>query len=311
MKDKYLTSYHHLEIAPGCTWQEVRRAYKRLVKRWHPDHFHNDARAQSLANEKIKEINCAFDLLSVHYRTHGILPPIATTLESAVAHADPDYTPATNTAQGRPTASAPRSNTQAARSYHTSNAAKQKNRYGVFFRMALISFVLWLGYALWQAPQERKDPTSLPNTSLLSTTTVTDSASNAQVQTAQDTNYFTFGSTVGEVYAIQGTPSKTVDSVWHYGKSKINFSDGKVTHWEDDPSSPLRAKADGVRPMSAQASASTFSIGSTKAEVRAIQGKPLMEWSSVWEYGLSKVYFDGDRVRSWYDSPLNPLMIRK
>ena len=307
MKNEYLTSYQHLGIAPGCTWQEVRRAYKRLVKRWHPDHFHNDARAQFLANEKIKEINCAFDLLSVHYRTHGVLPHITKTFESSLGHAHPSYS--TSDIPSRSTATM-HGDASSAHNNDASNV-KQKNQYNIFVRGALISLILWLGYVLWHIPQRAKNPTSASNTALLNPTTAPDNASNAQAQTAQDTNYFTYGSTVGEVYAVQGTPSQTIDNVWHYGKSKIYFNGGKVTRWEDDPSSPLHAKADGMRLAPPPASPNTFSVGSTKAEVRAIQGKPLMEWNGMWEYGLSKVYFDGDRVRSWYDSPLNPLMISK
>lgn len=309
MKNEYLTSYHHLEIASDCTWPEVRRAYKRLVKKWHPDHFHNDIRAQSLANEKIKDINCAFDLLSVHYRTHGVLPSITKTLESTVAHADPDYTPTPKEVQSRSTTAT--WNDAETAHYNTPNTAKQKSRYGFFVRLAFILVVVSVGYASWQAPRESNNPIPAPGVALSNTTTTTGGAANTRTSAAQDTNYFTYGSTVGEVYAVQGTPSQTIDNVWQYGKSKVYFSGGKVTHWEDDPSSPLRAKEDSKQAVSTQTTANTFSIGSTKAEVRAIQGKPLMEWSGVWEYGLSKVYFDGDRVRSWYDSPLNPLMIRK
>ncbi len=308
MKNEYLTSYQHLEIAPGCTWLEVRRAYKRLVKKWHPDHFHNDARAQSLANEKIKEINCAFDVLSVHYRTHGVLPLIVKTFESPVAYSHPysNY----NAPQSQSTV-ATQSDAPSAHSNHRSHTTKQKNRSQMFIRVALMSLAVWLGYALWQAPRGPKDRTSMSDAAHLNTTTGADSASTAQAQAQPNTNYFTFGSTVGEVYAVQGTPTKAIDSVWHYGKSKIYFSGGKVIRWEEDTNNPLRAKADKIRPTPTQAVANTFSVGSTKAEVRAVQGKPLMEWNGMWEYGLSKVYFDGDRVRSWYDSPLNPLMIPK
>lgn len=295
MKDKYLVSYDYLEVAPGCTWQEVRRAYKRLVKKWHPDHFHSDPRAQSLANEKIKEINCAFDLLSVYYRTHGVLPPIVKTLDTVVEKPDPDYTSAANHVQSQSTTTA-YSGAQVSRD-STPVAAVQKTQYGIFARMAFILFILWVGYALWHTPQEPRDATTRVAVGPDSAIPV------------QDINYFTYGSTVGEVYAIQGTPSNTTESVWYYGKSKVHFNDGVVIHWYDDPSSPLRAKADNM--PATQTLTQAFSIGSTKAEVLAIQGKPLMEWSGVWEYGLSKVYFDGDRVRGWYDSPLNPLMIRK
>ena len=294
MKNKYLASYDYLEVAPGCTWQEVRRAYKRLVKKWHPDHFHSNTRAQSLANEKIKEINCAFDLLSVYYRTHGVLPP--KTLDTVVENVDPGHTSAANHVRSQWT-SATYSDTQAAQDSAPATAV-QKNRYGIFARMAFILFIIWVGYAMWHTPQKPGDAT------ILGTAAGPDSAT-----PARDINYFTYGSTVGEVYAVQGTPSNTTESVWYYGKSKVHFNGGVVIHWYDDPSSPLRAKADNI--PTTQTLAQAFSIGSTKAEVLAIQGKPLMEWSSVWEYGLSKVYFDGDRVRGWYDSPLNPLMIRK
>ena len=135
-----------------------------------------------------------------------------------------------------------------------------------------------------------------------------DTAGYPDTEPAQTQKYFTYGSTVGDVYAVQGTPSNTSDGVWRYGKSKVYFSRGKVTHWEDDPTSPLKASADI---MLERAPATAFGVGSTKAEVRALQGKPLMEWSNVWEYGTSKVYFDGDRVSGWYDSPLNPLRIHK
>lgn len=40
--------------------EEVKKAYKRLVKRWHPDQYADHAAKQQIAQEKLKEINVAY-----------------------------------------------------------------------------------------------------------------------------------------------------------------------------------------------------------------------------------------------------------
>lgn len=310
MKNNYLASYRLLEIEPGSSWPETRKAYKRLVKKWHPDHFHDDAQSRSLANEKIKEINCAFDLLSEYYRAHGVLPLPAEMLASSLAEAaQPQQAGhASRPHETNPARVSPWSVERAKRA-----GDRQKPRSGFFARLVVISLVTWLGYALWstlQTPQtgdthelDASDTPSSPSTAVDTT-----GYPNTEPAPAPVHKYFTYGSTVGDVYEAQGTPSNTSDGVWSYGKSKVYFNHGKVARWEDDPTSPLKASADI---MYEHTPATTFGVGSTKAEVRALQGKPLMEWDSVWEYGTSKVYFDGDRVSGWYGSPLNPLRTHK
>jgi hypothetical protein len=302
--DLYRSSYRHLEIPPGSSWQEVRRAYKRLVKKWHPDHFHNDAKTQSIAAEKIKEINCAFDLLSQHYHTHGALPlsgepPVA-------APAGPGGTGPREAWRAAPPPARPVDSAAAETVAHKQPPpVDQKKSGGVVTRLVLVALGSWFVYALWLAPEVppvayAPEPGAIAD----NTSPVTDTPP----ETAQPGPYITYGSTVGDVYAVQGIPTKTTNNVWHYGKSKIYFSRGKVIHWEDDPSSPLKASADVG---SSRRADTAFGIGSTKAQVRAIQGQPLREWANVWEYGMSKVYFDRDRVSGWYDSALDPLLVRK
>ncbi len=57
-----------------------------------------------------------------------------------------------------------------------------------------------------------------------------------------------------------------------------------------------------VRPAVAR-----FGIGSTKAEVRAIQGPPTEAGENIWSYGPSRVYFVEGRVATWYGDPERPL----
>jgi curved DNA-binding protein CbpA len=54
-------SYRVLELEPGATLEDAKRSYRELVKVWHPDRFANDPRLQKKAQEKLKEINLAYE----------------------------------------------------------------------------------------------------------------------------------------------------------------------------------------------------------------------------------------------------------
>lgn len=55
-------SYEVLEIREGASEEEIKAAYKRLVKKYHPDQYVNNP-LSDLAEEKLKEINEAYDFL--------------------------------------------------------------------------------------------------------------------------------------------------------------------------------------------------------------------------------------------------------
>lgn len=58
--DRY---YEILGLEPGASPEEVKQAYRDLAKVWHPDRFPNDPRLQQKAQEKLKEINEAYERL--------------------------------------------------------------------------------------------------------------------------------------------------------------------------------------------------------------------------------------------------------
>lgn len=58
MKDPYQI----LGVKPGASEDEIKRAYKELVRKYHPDQY-RDNPLSSLAEEKLKEINEAYDFL--------------------------------------------------------------------------------------------------------------------------------------------------------------------------------------------------------------------------------------------------------
>jgi hypothetical protein len=55
--------YDLLGVKPGVSNRELKAAHRDLAKVWHPDRFLHDPRLQEKAQEKLKEINEAYELL--------------------------------------------------------------------------------------------------------------------------------------------------------------------------------------------------------------------------------------------------------
>jgi DnaJ-class molecular chaperone len=53
-------SYKTLDLKTGASIDDVRKAYKDMVRVWHPDRFAGNMRLRAKANEKLKEINLAY-----------------------------------------------------------------------------------------------------------------------------------------------------------------------------------------------------------------------------------------------------------
>jgi len=117
------------------------------------------------------------------------------------------------------------------------------------------------------------------------------------------------GSTVGEVIAAQGPPTRVDGDIWYYGASKVYFQNGRVTHWDDADTDPLNVQL--AKAPTLDSDVRFFAKGSTKSQVRAAQGSPLFETDVMWDYGASRVYFKDGRVSGWDESPVRPLHIRR
>ena len=55
--------YELLGVRPGISSKELKAAYRDLAKVWHPDRFSHDPRLQTKAQQKLKEINEAYEQL--------------------------------------------------------------------------------------------------------------------------------------------------------------------------------------------------------------------------------------------------------
>lgn len=80
MNDEPTKSYDLLGVSPGASLEEVKVAYRDLAKVWHPDRFIHDPRLQQKAEEKLKEINKAYDQFRAK-KTQQQTPASASTSE--------------------------------------------------------------------------------------------------------------------------------------------------------------------------------------------------------------------------------------
>ncbi len=62
--------YKALGISPSATDEEVKEAYRKLAKKYHPDQY-ADSPLKELADEKMKEINEAYDTITAQRKAGG------------------------------------------------------------------------------------------------------------------------------------------------------------------------------------------------------------------------------------------------
>jgi curved DNA-binding protein CbpA len=294
--DDYSDFYATLGVNPDTDWKTLRGHYKRLIGQWHPDRFSGDTASREVAEERSKQITIAYTTLGNYRREHGVLPPGKRAIVDKEAqgqrpHADP-------------TSDRVHSDVHAETGAMRATVGEpSERRPGHWRHIALALFAaipaLYLAdrYAGPRAPDDSR-PSDSPERPDIATQAPAESPS-------REARWIWPGSTIGEVYAVQGVPTSTQGETWHYGRSQIRFAQGKVISWKQHPDSPLRI----ARDQPVQVQEGTFGVGSTKDEVRAIQGTPVTETETVWDYGPSRVHFNNNRVIHWEESPMQPLRV--
>lgn len=296
--DDYSASYAALGITSDTNWGTLRARYQRLISQWHPDRFSEDQAGKNFAEERSKEIIAAYQVLAKYRQEHGVLPPLEPIGDSVAQEPwrDADFT-SDGVAFDAP-AAAPAVDTGGAAPQTSGSTAKHWRRIAlaVFIAFPVVFFAD--RYTTRRAPD-----VGTPDNPVRSEAAETAPPETARAQ--HGVGWIWVGSTVGDVYAAQGIPTSTEGETWHYGKSEVRFLRGKVISWNQHPDSPLRIA--GNQPV--QMREGTFDIGSSKNEVLAVQGMPVMETDTVWDYGLSRVYFKDNRVVRWQESPMQLLHI--
>lgn len=86
--DDLSKAYLALGLKAGASLDEIKQAYRDLVKVWHPDRFGHDERLRLIAQDKLKEINGAYEFLQAYSFDASIAPDQATTAAGEAAADD-------------------------------------------------------------------------------------------------------------------------------------------------------------------------------------------------------------------------------
>ena len=65
-----MNPYEVLGVSPSASAEEIREAYMKLVKKYHPDRY-QDSDLKKQAEDKMKQINAAYDQLTKKQNTGG------------------------------------------------------------------------------------------------------------------------------------------------------------------------------------------------------------------------------------------------
>ena len=68
-------SFEILELDRGASTDEIKQSYKDIVAVWHPDRFSNNPRLKQKAEEKLKEVNVAYDTLKSYLSSEQQMEP--------------------------------------------------------------------------------------------------------------------------------------------------------------------------------------------------------------------------------------------
>jgi hypothetical protein len=325
-----------LGLEMDATEKEIRSAYRTLVKVWHPDRFESDGKLKEAAEQKLKDVNSAFEFLT------------STSTERGAWH--PPSRPAPEAASQRPSPAAEPARAQTAATGATSAAMpalSQRPRLWpaakLLLKIAAVAFALLLGRYLWiafdvpvpvdpemakllsngkqnllrsfDAPKERfieaveqdlrrlglKKPAPAAPPIPQPAQAVSQRPERTPSAPRKLLPYLTVGSTRDEVLAQQGAPTASAEDKLVYGKSELYLKNGTVIGWRIDPASPIRVK---LWPSSAvDPSLASYTIGSSKDVVLTVQGTPTAFTEDKFEYGRSVVYFRNNRVVSWKEDP--------
>jgi hypothetical protein len=332
----------HLLLGVGiyATENEIKAAYRLLVKVWHPDRFPGDPKLKEAAEAKLKEINTAFVFLT---------SPAAKRIP--VQRPTPDFAGAVPPASAPPSAATETGKTIPAEIPRWIPSFRFRPAMKFLFKIGLLAVVILLGRYLWiafdfensvgdeasdvyksgkknllnglEAPKKRfldamardlqrfewfrSSSESLPQPAPVTADNQQQKKTHATPHPSQAApmairSYLTIGSTRDEVLAQQGTPASSSEDKLVYGKSELYLKDNAVIGWRIDPvASPIRVK---IWPASVvDPNLTSFTIGSSKDVVLKVQGTPTALSEDKFGYGRSEVYFRNNKVVSWKEDP--------
>lgn len=230
----YQQCYKLLNVDEHCSTEEVKRSYKRLIQKWHPDRYETD-NEKEIATQRITSITTAYKQLSDYHRKNGCFPDIQPT-NSPTPHVR---------VQPHQYQEPPKQNVNEppGNSVHQSQSETTTKTTGsAFFRVVAVIMIFVLGYSFLPEETAKDHPPLHDKNKTKKASSKPDKKKISSKKTVKKKAYFTYGSRLADVILVQGPPDKMEGNIWYYGKSEIHFKDGAVVYWFRDSKTPLNAQ---------------------------------------------------------------------
>ncbi len=121
---------------------------------------------------------------------------------------------------------------------------------------------------------------------------------------------YTIGSSMDEVLAIQGTPTRMEGNRWLYGFCELRFKDGRLSEY-DNFFGDLKIRLSPGKAGTGSQNERFFTVGSTAEEVLLAQGTPTSIKGNLWYYEMSNVVFRKGKVQYVFNSSGNLRFVPK
>ncbi len=318
------SDYKVLGLRPGAKPADIKRAYRTLAKKWHPDRFHSESfEARALAEQRFLEIDEAYRRLIKNWgKGTGPAgkagPRQGRERAAAGAEKTADDSGAEPHADGTAASGRKRRFGRATAAVYRKIQASGKAKLFVIALFAAALLVQVHAY-FWSSPPETESvaplekPAAQPESAPGAASSPEKLLSEIKpppppplMQSAPQPNSFTIGSSSAEVLRIQGKPSRVQGQTWFYGLSEIHFRNGVVWRFNNFDGS-LQVQ---MLPGSPEKTTPPhFTVGSTQDEVLLVQGTPTRIELDKWFYGFSEVRFKDGRVKE-YDNYFGTLKVR-
>ncbi len=267
-----------LELEPGISVDELKRAHRDLVKVWHPDRFADDPRLQLKAQEKLKQINEAYEFLlgetsTALVRTTTGAPPTARRRADFWREPfSPNWIPPL---------------------WPVRQSYKSAHAWVALGLLAIVTMVvLDLVFSRSAGPRE---------------TTATSPGERGSVANGNETSSLTWaGATFGlgsrrdKVLAVQGTPTSVEGNRWMYDFSSIEFANDRVESYSNN-SRNLHVRLYPRGDVTEARQRGYWTLDSTQEDVVAVQGTPISVEGNRWRYASSSLDFRDGKVVGYSD----------
>lgn len=241
MSQDFSLLYFQLGLEPGCSLEDLKRAYRVRVAELHPDR-HGNGSATNGGLEALTELTALYSKAIRFHRVHGRLPGAAPKAGGEhISHASHGVhaTQPHHAGRGSHDATPASPRVTASRAIGRSGPAPNRTTPTLAIVTILVLVIVMLALHWSESGFEQKIENSLH-------------AQEAEQAYDSQEPRLELGMEEGAVFAIQGAPVVVQDGIWNYGSSWVRFEDGHLVDWSSVP--PNRLRTATPRPVSEEES---------------------------------------------------------